>query len=326
MEIEEDNEENFYMSQKTFFLTFPHCDLEKRAVFDFFLVKHKPDVLIVSQEPHKENGYHFHVWLEYKNRITIRNSRYFDVLNYHCNISKIRNEKCNSRNNVVKYLTKFDKEPLIFGFNINDINMNKKGIRKEIIKRLLKGENLNKVILEYPQEIFNYQQYKKNFNLFNLDKNKVNKFIMRKCFWLYGPSGIGKSCLVRNSFDEIYEKSNNIWWDGYNNEKVVLIDDFDRTCIKLSYYLKIWGDNYRFNGEIKGSIIQPIYEKLIITSNYDIETLFYNAENPDNELINALKRRYEEIYIYDKSQLKEIKKIIKLEYRYNLLNLIKYNY
>ena len=121
---------------------------------------------------------------------------------------------------------------------------------------------------------------------------------MRKCFWLYGPSGIGKSRLVRDSFNEIYEKSNNIWWDGYNNEKIVLIDDFDKTCIKLSYYLKIWGDNYRFNGEIKGSIIQPIYEKLIITSNYNIETLFYNEENPDNELIDALKRRYEEIYSY----------------------------
>ena len=325
MEIEED-EENFYMSQKTFFLTFPHCDLEKRSVFDFFLVKHKPDVLIVSQEPHKEEGYHFHVWLEYKNRITIRNSRYFDIKQYHCNIGKIRNNKCNSRNNVIKYLTKFDKEPLIFGFNVNDINLNKKGIRKEIIEKLLKGEQLNKVILEYPQEIFNYQQYKKNFNLFNLDKNKVNKFIMRKCFWLYGPSGIGKSRLVRDSFNEIYEKSNNIWWDGYNNEKIVLIDDFDKTCIKLSYYLKIWGDNYRFNGEVKGSIIQPIYEKLIITSNYNIETLFYNEENPDNELIDALKRRYEEIYIYDRNQLEEIERIIKLEYRYRLLNLIKYNY
>ena len=95
MEVEEEekNENTFYMSQKTFFLTFPQCDLEKRVVFDYFLVKHKPDVLVVSQEPHKEGGYHFHIWMEYNKRITIRNSRYFDIYNYHCNISKIRNEK-----------------------------------------------------------------------------------------------------------------------------------------------------------------------------------------------------------------------------------------
>ena len=319
MEINEEKE-NFYMKQKTFFLTFPHCNLEKRAVFDFFLVKHKPEVVLVSQEPHKDGNYHFHVWLEFNKKIIIRNSRYFDIQDYHCNIGKIRNSLCNSRKNVIRYITKFDKEPLIFGCNIKD-ELKEHCIRRTIMERLIKGENLNKVILEYPQEIFNYDKYRKNINLFNLDKNKPNKIIMRKCFWLYGPSGIGKSYLVRNTFDNIYEKSNNVWWDGYNNEKTVLIDDFDKTCVKLSYYLKIWGDNYRFNGEIKGSIIQPIYNKLIITSNYNIEELFYDEEKPDIELVNALKRRYEEIYVYDKGQLEEVKEIIKKDYINRFLDL-----
>ena len=319
MEINEEKE-NFYMKQKTFFLTFPHCNLEKRTVFDFFLVKHKPEVILVSQELHKDGDYHFHVWLEFNKKLIIRNSRYFDIQDYHCNIGKIRNSLCNSRKNVIRYITKFDKEPLIFGCNIKD-ELKEHCIRKTIMERLIKGENLNKVILEYPQEIFNYDRYRKNINLFNLDKNKPNKIIMRKCFWLYGPSGIGKSYLVRNTFDDIYEKSNNAWWDGYNNEKTVLIDDFDKTCIKLSYYLKIWGDNYRFNGEIKGSIIQPIYDKLIITSNYNIEELFYDEEKPDIELVNALKRRYEEIYVYDKGQLEEVKEIIKKDYINRFLDL-----
>ena len=319
MEINEEKE-NFYMKQKTFFLTFPHCNLEKRAVFDFFLVKHKPEVVLVSQEPHKDGDYHFHVWLEFNKKIIIRNSRYFDIQDYHCNIGKIRNSLCNSRKNVIRYITKFDKEPLIFGCNIKD-ELKEHCIRRTIMERLIKGENLNKVILEYPQEIFNYDKYRKNINLFNLDRNKPNKIIMRKCFWLYGPSGIGKSYLVRNTFDNIYEKSNNVWWDGYNNEKTVLIDDFDKTCVKLSYYLKIWGDNYRFNGEIKGSIIQPIYNKLIITSNYNIEELFYDEEKPDIELVNALKRRFEEIYIYDKRQLEEVKEIIKKDYINRFLDL-----
>ena len=312
-------EENFYISQKTFFLTFPHCDLDKRVMFDYFLVKHKPEVLVVSREPHKNNSFHFHVWLEFDKRLTIRNSRYFDINEYHCNIGRIRNTIYNSRGNAIKYMTKYDKNPLVFGCNISENK--EKGIRKIIIEKLLQGENLNEVILEYPQEIFNYSNYKKNMNLFNLDKNKPNKIINRVCFWLYGPSGVGKSYLVRNTFENIYEKSNNIWWDGYNNEKVVLIDDFDRTCIKLSYYLKIWGDNYRFNGEIKGSIIQPIYNKLIITSNYTIEELFYNSDCPDKELINALKRRYEEIYVGNRREINNIKEIIKKEYIYKYLDL-----
>lgn len=322
MEVEE---KKFYTSQKTFFLTFPNCDLEKRAIFDYFLVKHKPDVLVVTQELHKSGKYHFHIWLEYNIRKTIRDSRYFDIYEYHCNIGKIRNTLCNSRKNALKYMTKSDKNPLVFGCNIDENK--EKGIRKIIIEKLIKGECLNEVMLEYPQEIFNYDKYRKNINLFNIDKNKPNKIIRRKCFWIYGPSGIGKSYLVRNSFNDIYEKSNNKWWDGYNNEKNVLIDDLDKTSIKLSYYLKIWGDNYRFNAEIKGGIIQPIYNKLIITSNYDIKNLFYDEYNPDYELINALKRRYEEIYMYDKKQKEEIKEIIKLECidKFLDLKIVKYN-
>ena len=45
------------------------------------------------------------------------------------------------------------------------------------------------------------------------------------------------------AFDTLYEKGNNIWWDGYSNEDIVLFDDFDRSCVKFSYYLKIWSDN-----------------------------------------------------------------------------------
>ena len=75
------------------------------------------------------------------------------------------------------------------------------------------------------------------------------------------------------------------------------------------------------NGEIKGGIIQPIYNKLIITSNYSIEDLFYDIENPDQQLVDAIKRRYEEIYIYDKKQIKEIKEIIKKDYINRFLDL-----
>ena len=96
----------------------------------------------------------------------------------------------------------------------------------------------------------------------------------------------------------------------FGEEKTVLIDDFDKTCVKLSYYLKIWGDNYRFNGEIKGSIIQPIYNKLIITSNYNIEELFYDEEKPDIELVNALKRRFKEIHMLEQKEQDYIINII----------------
>jgi DNA replication protein DnaC len=304
MELRE--EENFYMKQKTFFLTFPHCNEDKKSIFNWFLVKHKPDVILVAKEKHKDGDYHFHIWLEYKESKTIRNCNYFDFEGYHCNIGKIRKTECNSRKNVIKYMMKEDKDILNFGCDLNTKN-NK---RCNIALKLMNGETLLNIINTYPEEYYNYEKLRKIGNLYKNDTCKIGKIIKRACFWIYGPTGIGKSMLVRESFDEIYEKSNSKWWDGYSNEEVVLLDDFDRSWVKQLYNLKIWCDIYRFNAEIKGSIIVPSYKKLIITSNYSIEELLQSLYIVDEELINAIKRRVKELYFKNKEDKELIKEQI----------------
>lgn len=46
-----------------------------------------------------------------------------------------------------------------------------------------------------------------------------------------GPPGIGKTHCVMDSFIKhggtVYEKSQNKWFDGYSNERVILLDDLD---------------------------------------------------------------------------------------------------
>lgn len=304
--MEKENGKKFHLSQKTFFLTYPRCNEEKQTIFNYCLVKFKPKVLIVVKELHQDDeNFHFHVWMEFENRISTNNPRYFDIQNYHCNIGKIRNSECNSRRNAIKYMTKKDKEPLVFGCDIDD-----KTTKLEISKRLVEGEKICDLIPFYPSLLYDYEKLRNNTILYNIDKHKIGKNIERKCFWIYGESGIGKSYLVRMAFDTLYEKGNNIWWDGYSNEDIVLFDDFDRSCVKFSYYLKIWSDNYRFNAEVKGGIIQPKYTKFIVTSNYSIEDLFYNKFDEENELVNALKRRFKEIHMLEQKEQDYIINII----------------
>lgn len=43
--------------------------------------------------------------------------------------------------------------------------------------------------------------------------------------WHWGASGTGKSRGVRERYPEAFIKSNDKWWDGYNNEDVVIIEE-----------------------------------------------------------------------------------------------------
>ena len=43
--------------------------------------------------------------------------------------------------------------------------------------------------------------------------------------WIYGKAGYGKSRLARRDYPDAYPKLCNKWWDGYNNQKHVIMDD-----------------------------------------------------------------------------------------------------
>lgn len=117
--------------------------------------------------------------------------------------------------------------------------------------------------------------------------------------WIYGESGVGKTHSVVTTYPDRYIKPLNKWWDGYQYEPVVHLDEVCPDHVRfLTPYLKKWGDRWPFDGETKGSALQVRPQKVIVTSNYAIDEMGF-----DHHDLPAIKNRYKEIKKEDKQQI-----------------------
>lgn len=85
--------------------------------------------------------------------------------------------------------------------------------------------------------------------------------------WIYGPTTSGKSQMAR-SYGQFFDKACNKWWDGYQSEPNIIIDDLDKDHAWMSGNLKRWADRYPFPAETKGGYLKIRPARIIVTSNY----------------------------------------------------------
>ncbi len=113
--------------------------------------------------------------------------------------------------------------------------------------------------------------------------------------WLYGSTGIGKSRYVYTKFQDIYSSCNSKWFDGYEQNNVILIDDYRRDYMKFHVLLKFL-DRYPFTRELKGSTIQINSKYIIFTSPKNPVDTWKGRTNED---LNQLLRRIDIIINFD---------------------------
>jgi hypothetical protein len=193
----------------------------------------------------------------------------------------------------------------------------KQGARNDLkeIKEAIKEnpKNIKGVVDEFGN---NYQQLKYAESLpkyYLCNRNPNNPPTV---YWIFGSSGVGKTKLVSDSFDDICYVSSYKWLGtDYNQNECFLLDDFREFDLPFNTILKIT-DRYPFTLEFKGSQIPLNSPYIIFTSPKSIEQTFLTTK----EDLKQLHRRILQINLDTADNIDDIDlKNLDKKYIYNLV-------
>lgn len=90
-----------------------------------------------------------------------------------------------------------------------------------------------------------------------------------RCVYIHGSSGCGKSRAVHAAYPNAYWKPAGEWWDGYEGQEVVVLDDYygDQQYSQLLRVL----DRYPLRLPVKGGFVPAEYTTVVITSNATLD-------------------------------------------------------
>lgn len=192
------------------------------------------------------------------------------------------------------YCTKEEtRAPGTSPFEWGDWNIARQGKRSDLqeIKRKLDEGATEELIAE--EHFGSWCRYQRSFKEYKRLRTEPRNF-KTEVEVVVGPTGTGKSTYA-NSHEDLYFKQNSNWWDGYNGQATVVLDDF-YGWIKLDEMLRMM-DRYPLLVQTKGGQTQFLSKKLILTSNALPKTWYGKIFSNSPTSLAAFNRRVDK-WIY----------------------------
>jgi len=204
----------------------------------------------------KQGTKHYHALLYFENARSFKSIK--DKFP-RCRIEKPRNvDDC------IKYCKK-DKTRIEGPFERGEPP--KQGTRTDLLgvaDAIKDKKPLNQIFSEYPTQTLKYikniKECKAIMQEHRQSKNKPTKI------WLWGLAGVGKTFSVVDYFESVYIKDGTQWWDNYDQQQCILIDDFDgkwpfRDLLRLL-------DRNEHQSQVKGGYVKINSPFIIITCEF----------------------------------------------------------
>lgn len=166
---------------------------------------------------------------------------------------------------------------------------------EEVANKIRSGSSPSSIASEHPDMFIKY--HKGIFALSNeLQQHRTTKSVNT---WICGKAGVGKTKYVfdHHNRNDIYVKDGTMWWDGYKNQSVILIDDFDgrwpyRDLLRLL-------DTYPYQGQVKGGYVKINSGFIYITCELSPDEIPWNPDTrirtDDENALEQVKRRLDAI-------------------------------
>jgi len=144
---------------------------------------------------------------------------------------------------------------------------------KEITDQIKKKEiTLEDLMFEYPETYLRYSRsLEKMFNAVMKPRTAPPQV-----FWRWGKAGTGKTRYCIDKHPSHYIKDGTPWWDNYNQQEAIIIDDFDNN-IPYRTLLRIL-DRYIYQGQVKGSYVQIDSPYIYITCEFPPDNFWSGNE------------------------------------------------
>lgn len=107
--------------------------------------------------------------------------------------------------------------------------------------------------------------------------------------WIFGKTGKGKSHFVEAELKgkKFYMKGPGKWWDFYDMQEYLWIDDFRKDYFKFHYLLKLL-DRYKLMSEFKGGYTRLRIHTTYITCPVHPATMFGNKQDNADQLLRRV--------------------------------------
>lgn len=264
----------FKFKAKSFFLTYSQSDISLVDLLAFlkgiFKSKFNANITeyVICRELHEDGNPHSHCFVMLDRELNnTTDARVLDYQGHHPSIEPTRSCKavikyCAAEGN---YLTNIEAKIKRYRGEASRLD------RNTIAQKIMDGTKLHTLVDENPSLLFGYSRLKNDVACYMLDKATIKDLEGPCGLWIGGPAGAGKSTIAFSRFGDYYPKGKNKWFDGYNGQPTMVLDDVDSSWVEFKDYLKWWAGQFKFLAEFKGGTMLIRPSKCVVTSNFTLE-------------------------------------------------------